>query len=114
MPFHWLIMRFLEDRNCSKYSKCLTTTALRTNGKYVPCYECNGGRKMSQKFYCPKCSTLFEDENPNWLFLKKITCPFCWVTWPVAVNRVIIQGYSSNETIQLGGDLNAKETHELD
>jgi len=110
-------MRFLEDRNCSKYSKCLTATATRSDrqaNKYVPCYECNGGRKMSQKFYCPKCSTLFTEETSDWVFFKKITCPFCGVTWPVKINTLVIQGHSSDKTIHLGGDLDAEETEKLD
>jgi len=110
-------MRFLEDRNCSKYSKCLTATATqsdRQTNKYVPCYECNGGRKMSQKFYCPKCSTLFTEETSDWVFFKKITCPFCGVSWPVKINTLVIQGHSSDKTIHLGGDLDAEETEKLD
>ena len=68
---------------------------------------------MTQRFYCPKCSTIFEEDSSNWIFVKRITCPFCLVTWPVKVNTLVIQGYS-RETIQLSGDLDAEETEKLD
>ena len=72
----WLRLRFLEDRTCSDYKRCLTTSALQDK-HFVPCYYCNGGKTMSQTFCCTHCQTIWLEETNNWVLTKQAKCPFC-------------------------------------
>ena len=82
-------MRMLEDRSCPKYPRCFNKAAFdKTNDKYIPCYECMGGKHMSQVFFCPnpKCKTSWTPDNNDWAISKFVTCPFCNRTSIVTVS----------------------------
>ncbi len=80
----WFRFRLVEDRNCPSYFDCLTTAAL-TDAHYVPCYECMGGVSMVYRFVCPKCQTLWVEEENKWLITKIVTCPFCNAHHPLSI-----------------------------
>ncbi len=59
------------------------------------------------KFHCPKCSTLWIENEVKWVFDHKVSCPFCFTKWPVAVELdkgqikgTILTGVHSGEEIK--------------
>jgi hypothetical protein len=86
---NYLAYRLLEDRTCPDYQKCLFNIAKRSfHNEYVPCYDCMGGRKLSQTFHClkPSCQTAWVEENNDWAILRRAICPFCNTVYPVMIS----------------------------
>lgn len=79
-------MRMLEDHSCPSYKHCFNKAAHDPiNDKYVPCYECMGGKLMDQTFHCSNCKTVWKPDNNDWTLSKLIQCPFCNKRYLVAV-----------------------------